>query len=465
MPLCHQGAAIRNLATSTFRKARFLLSLSVLSSFMLVGTEAIGVDNFSSALRDAVGSDPQLRAAIYAKDSALEKRPQGRAGLLPTFEIYGTADQNKTKYSVLNSPANIATIYSRFPSSYFQARLTQPIFRWENLVAYWQSDYDVMAAEKQFEKDYQDFILRTARVCLDLASAQESLVAARQQVSALVEQHRIASKSHEIGIGNITELRESEARLEIGRAQEISAKRELALAKANFRAVVGRSDQGISELKGNAQLGLPFPNVEDTWIEKAFANSPEILRKQAIFEKARLEIEKRRAGHYPTVDAVLVGHQDRSTQTAATFEGFNETKFSAGIQVSFPIFSGFSVISKVREAESNSFKAAEEVEYSRRTASSDITEAFGKVTDGIQEYETYLRALESSKKSVEANRLGYRVGVRSNIDVLNAEQQVFSTTLRAIKAKNDIVYYSLKLKALAGELDETALKELDQQVN
>lgn len=423
--------------------------------------EAIVGETLSSALRDARTSEPKWRGAIYARQAALEKLPQARAGLLPDISIAITRKRSDTYYQTVNTRIPVKDIQSTFFEGSFQVKLTQPLFNWDKLVLYRQADFDVLAAEKQYAQDNQDFLLRVAKVYLDLASAIEMHLAATEQVATLSEQYRLTLKSYQVGIGNITELYESEARFELSKGEEASYKRQMELCRKRFRSIVGRADYGPALVMNNIQLSPPLPNDEHLWNSNAMANSPEILRKQAVLEKARLEIARRRAGYLPTVDGVVSRSRSYSEHLSYALNGYIENKLYVGVEVAIPLFSGLSVVSKVREAESNKDQAAQDMEYSRRSVSDDTAEAFGFVTNGLDELGQYQKSLEGSRKSEKANRLGYRVGVKSNIDVLNSQQQVFTDTRRVVKAKYDVIYYSLKLKALVGELDEAEFLEID----
>lgn len=425
--------------------------------------EAVRVETLISAIRDARTSDPKWRGAIHALETALEKLPQARAGLLPDISIGMNRQRNITDYATLNSLATSPPPdrHTEFFSGGFQVKLKQPLFNWDKLVGYRQAEYDVLAAEKQYEQDNQDFLLRVAQAYFDLAAAIEVHAAAVEHVASLGEQYRLTSKSYQIGIGNITELYEAEAKLELGKGDELSSKRQMELSRRKFRSIVGRDNYHLVLLKNNIKFSPPSPSDEYSWTSNAMANSPEILRKQAVLEKVRLEIEKRRAEYFPTVDGVMTKSKSYSDQTSYAREGFLESKRYIGVEATIPLFSGLSVVSKVREAESKKYEALEDVEYSRRTLGNDIAEAYGFVTDGLDELERYQKALEGSRKSEKANRLGYKIGIKSNLDVLNSQQQVFTDTRRVVKAKYDVIYYSLKLKALVGELDEAEFLETD----
>lgn len=423
--------------------------------------DAWPAETLLSACQDALTNDHQWRSAIHAREASYEKLPQARAGLLPEISLSGNTRWNETRYSTISPYTQIKESAFNFNSNEFRVTLTQPIFHWDSIVTSQQADYDLLAADKQLEKDFQDLLLRVAQVYTELASATEMLEAANNQVFALEEQYQITQKSYQLGVGNITELRESEARLQIGKADVMAARRDINLKRAAFRGVVGREDRGVKLLGAETSFVPPYPNSLNAWVENATANSPDILRKAATLEKARLEISKRKAGHYPVIDAVISRSRGAAEHTAAALEGFVDRETVYGLEVKIPIFSGFSVNSKVREAVANKDKLEEDVEYAREIVRKDTVEAFGKVSDGLSEYEMYQSALDSSEKSVAANRLGYKVGVRSNIDILNAQQQVFSTVRRVISNKYEIVYYSLKLKALVGDLTEEYLREMD----
>lgn len=413
-------------------------------------------DDLHTVLEDAIKNDPQWRSAVRAHEASFEKLPQAKAALLPKFEISGSKEYNKTRYDTINGLAHFEPRFYSFPSYYFQASLTQPIFRWDKNVTYRQADFDRIAADAQLQKDRLDFLLRVIKAYFDVAASVENLAAANRQVTEILKRQKISVQSYKIGIGNITEVAESEARFEIAKAQETSAKRDLHIAKAYFQAIVGRQPSASLRLLHNdIQIAQPTPLDEEQWVKNASINAPDVLKKMALYEKARLEIERQRSGHYPTVDAVLSRTWNGSDHTASTLEGFHQNKVNFGILFKIPVFSGFSVTSLVREAISLQSKSFEDMEYAKKTSAYEASDSYSRVVSGLIELDSYRRALKNSQKSHEANLLGYKVGIRSNIDVLNSEQQIYTVSLQFIKAKYDALYYSMKLKSSVGELNDT----------
>lgn len=422
-------------------------------------TDAMAKDSVMTTLIDAKNSDPQLKAAVSSKNATIEKLPQARAGILPEVAFQGNYLWNRTDFESLSSL--VKPIYDKYHNgTQFSVKLTQPLFDLERLIGYKQGELDVVIAEKQYQKDYQDFLLRVLKAYFDLASALEVQVAAENQLTAIKDQYDLTKKSYDIGVGNITELLEAEAKLSLGKGDLVMAQRDVSIKRQAYHAVVGRYDNGIELYKNIDRFALPTPNNLEAWRQAAKKNSPEVLKRVAAYEKAKMDVNKARAGHLPTVDAVAQ-HSYRYTEFSAGSFGYTQQDTSLGFEFKVPIFNGLAIQSKTREAKATSEKALEELEYSRRTVDKDVTEAFVNVTEGLTEVTYYQSAVDESLKSVDANRLGYKAGIRSNIDVLNSQQQVLTSSKRLIKAKYDFLYYSMKMKSLVGELDDSYFQELE----
>jgi len=331
------------------------------------------------------------------------------------------------------------------------------LFRWQNWVAYNQSELAVAQAEAQFGLARQELIVRAAQAYFDVLLAQDTLAVAQAQKVAIAEQLESAKRNFEVGTATITDTHEAQARYDLTSAQEIAAMNDLSVKRQVLRSVIGKEPEGLKNLKPGVQLSRPQPDDINKWVEMAESASASVQIYTALYEIAQREIEKQRAGHYPTLD--LVASRSRSSNTGsyalgAVRPGSDTDVHAIGLQLSLPIFAGGATVSRDREAVALKEKAASDLENARRTAALNARQAYLGVSSGLAQVQAYQAALTSSQSALDSNKLGYEVGVRINIDVLNAQSQLFDTRQKLAKARLDTLAALLKLKAAAGTLGE-----------
>ncbi|MBN8473912.1 TolC family outer membrane protein [Sulfuritalea sp.] len=426
------------------RNVLFLMIAGCLSSGLARGADLMAV------YRDALAYDAQFAAAKATVDAGREKLPQGRSGLLPTIGFGASTTWTDSETTARVTGATTAN--RDYNSNGWEVRLTQPLFRWQNWVAYNQAELAVAQAEAQFGLARQDLIVRSAQAYFDVLLAQDVLATAKAQKVAIAEQLESAKRNFEVGTATITDTHEAQARYDLTSAQEIAAQNDLNVKRQALRAVIGKEPEGLKNLKPGVQLAGPQPADIAKWVEMAETASASVQIYQALYEIAVREIEKQRAGHYPTLD--LVATNGRSGAGGGTTGGFDSKSSTVGLQLSIPIFAGGVTASRDREAVALKEKAAADLENARRTAALNARQAYLGVSSGLAQVKAYEAALTSSQSALDSNKLGYEVGVRINIDVLNAQSQLFDTRQKLAKARLDTLGALLKLKAAAGSLSE-----------
>lgn len=406
--------------------------------------------------REAQDNDPTFAAAAANRQAGLEKAPQARAGLLPSLTLSGNTVWNQNELTV-HGGKSLAK--PNFNSNGYQLTLSQPLFRWQNWVGYEQANLQVAQAEATFIQARQDLILRVAQAYFDVLNAQEGLTAVQANKQAIEQQLALAKKSFEVGTATITDTHEAQARYDLAIAQEIAAESDLEIRKRALQAVLGKEAGALAQLRNTAELTRPQPENMAEWVSAAEKSSLTVQVQQAIADIAAHEVDKQRAGHYPTVD--LVANYGHSKNYATT--GFMvDTDFqNAGIQLNIPLFAGGATASRQREASANRAAAESALEGAKRSAALAARQYYLGVTNGLAQVKALKAALVSSQSALASNKLGYEVGVRINIDVLNAENQVYVTRRDLAKATFDTLMAQLKLKATVGALGEDDLGKIN----
>ena len=427
----------------------FLLAVSVIAL-------PAAAQDLRQVYRDAKGYDAQYAAARYALQAGLEKLPQGRALILPTLNL----SANSTSQRVEIEPHN-----SLLPSTLRDGRnygyslsFSQPIYRPQNLLQYGQAELQVKQAEAAFGQSAQDIILRTAQAYFDVLAANDNLALVQAQKRAIGEQLAQAKRNFEVGTATITDTHEAQSRFDLTSAQEIVAQNEVDTKIRALQQVTGKVYPTLRPLRSQVKLPPPNPANMQSWVEMAEKQGYPVQVQEATTEIANLEVKRNAAANYPTVD--LVASYGWNSQTASQLSAIpqNITTGTFGVQLGLPLYQGGAISSREREAAANYEKSKQELENVRRTSALTAQQTYLLVTNGIAVVGALEQALVSSQSSLDSNKLGYEVGVRINIDVLNAQQQVFSTRRDLLVALYGTIMNHFKLKAAAGSLREEDLE-------
>lgn len=440
-------------------------TLSVLLSGMFLAGIAQAAD-LASVYHDAVGYDATFAAAKASLEAGRQKYPQGRAGLLPTIGVSANTTWNDTNTTMRTSPS--MTEAANYNTHGWTASLTQPLFRWQNWSNFKQGELAVTQAEAQFAAARQDLILRVAQAYFDVLLAQETLAVSQAQKVAISQQLESAKRNFEVGTATITDTNEAQARFDLATAAEIAADNDLRVKRQALQAIAGNEPDNLKTLKAGLLIGPPQPDDIQKWAETAQTGNLSVVQAQAGMEIASREVGKQRAGHLPTLDLVATYGKSSSgfgtlvpTGTGFTAVGTDTTNKTIGLQLAVPIFAGGYVVAKTSEAVALLDKAQADVDNARRQADLGARQAFLGVTSGLSQVKAYEAAVTSSQASLDSNKLGYEVGIRINIDVLNAQSQLYDTRQKLMKARLDTLIAQLKLKAAAGNLGDDDLMAIN----
>jgi outer membrane protein len=425
-------------------------SLSLAAAICWIGSAQAA--DLRSVYQDALAHDAQYAAAQAALQAGREKLPQGRAGLLPNIALSANSTWNET--DITRQVAGASTVPINYNTNGWSLALTQPLFRWQNWVTYQQSELSVALAEAQFEAARMDLVLRSAQAYFDVLLAQHTLSTAQAQKVAIGEQLAAAKKNFEVGTATITDTHEAQARLDLTEAQEIVAVNALEVAKFTLQTLTGKSEEGLKPWRRQVTLSTPQPADMNAWVALAESDATSVRIAQASHEIAQREVGKQRAGHYPTLDLVASRGHNALGYSATTNSGLETESTAIGLQLSLPIFSGGAVSSKQREASALQNKAGADLDAAKRGAALSARQAWLGVSSGLQQVRAYEAALTSSNSALASNQLGYEVGTRINIDVLNAQSQLYDTTQKLARARFDSLMALLRLKQAVGKLGE-----------
>jgi outer membrane protein len=439
-----------------------LIAVLLAGAFFSPGAQAA---DLLQVYQQALANDAAYASARASAAAGRERITQGRAGLLPTVGITGGISRGNNDQSPWNEGVPFtnqngvaSTVtgpeYTATTKEYTIA-LQQPLFRWDRWETYQQSKLQQAIAEAQFAQAQQDLITRVAQAYFDVLAAQDTLESTRAQKVATTEQLASAKRNFEVGTQTITDTHEAQAAYDLVVSQELAAVNDLENKKTALQAIIGTPPSALATLRAGLALKSPEPVNVDQWVSAAENQNYAVAVAQLNLESAKRDISKNRAGHYPTLDLVASSlHRDVNGQTVASGR---TTSNAVGIQYSIPIFNGFAVTSRVRESIALEDKARNDLEANRRNAALLARQSFLGVNTGLAQVKALEAAEVSSNSALESNKLGYQVGVRINIDVLNAQRQLYQTRTDLARARYNTILSGLRLKAAAGSLREEDL--------
>ncbi len=425
-------------------------TLAMATGFGLAPVPAFAYD-LLAAYHDAVASDAQLRSAQAALDAVREQVPQAKAGLLPQVGASAEVLGNHVDTNMAPSRSYLSQIYG--------VQLSQPLYRPQNTIAYEQSKLQFEIANRQYELARQDLILRVSDAYFDLLAARDNLLTIRAQKRAISEQLAAAKRNFEVGTATITDEQEAQARFDLATAQELAAESDLDIRRSALSLLTGKPVDEIDVVRPGVELLAPVPAQETAWTDAARANALQVQQALIGADVFRHEIDRRRSASAPTVD--LVGQLAHARNGVSNIPNIRSNSAAIGVQLMIPLYTGGAIDASVREAAAGLAQAEADIEVARRAAEQGSRQAFLGVHSGLAQ----VRALEAAEKSSElalaSNELGYQVGVRINIDVLNAQQQLFTTRRDLLGARYQVLLNGLRLQSITGALDEAALAQVN----
>jgi outer membrane protein len=325
-----------------------------------------------------------------------------------------------------------------------------PLFNRANQATMEQAQRSLIASKAELEAAEQDLIIRLTQAYFDVLAAKDTVALTKTSQAAILEQLASAKRNFEVGTATITDTREAQAKADLAAAQQIAAENDLINRRIALAYLVGRRDVEPLSLASPVVLPTIVPKNVEEWVTVADSVHPQVIRARTALEVARLEIDKSKAGELPTLDAVASLGANYATGDSI-IPGTTRSG-SVGVELNWPLYTGGSVQNRIKETVALEQRSREELENARRSVGQNTRVAYW----GVQSGEALVKALEaaeaSSRLSLDATQLGYKVGVRVNIDVLNAQTQLFQTQRDLFKSRYDVLVNSLRLRQASGQL-------------
>lgn len=421
-----------------------------LALLMAGGAQAQSLQELYDAAR---AFDAQYLSARALADSAQYKAAQADALARPSLGLGVTAKRDET------DPPNFGRVGATSLSAGLQGKYA--LYNRSNQLTISQAQLGLTVAQADLETAEQDLIVRVAQAYFDVLGAQDALGTARASKAMISEQLASAKRNFEVGTQTITDTREAQARYDLALATEIAAENDLRIKSVTLDQLVGRNGVTPKPLAVPVALPAVTPLTVDPWVAQAEEQHPLVRKARLGLDSAKIEIDKARAAEGVTVDLNGSLGTLNARGTGAQVKGTTNNA-SLGVTLSLPLYTGGATQNRIKETLALEEKSRNDLDYARRAVSEGTKRAFF----GVQSLTAQVKALEaaesSSKLALEATQLGYKVGVRVNLDVLNAQTQLFNTQQNLAKARYDVVMTSLKLRQASGQLKPEDVSAVNQ---
>ncbi len=422
---------------------------------LLLGGVSMAQAQSLQELYDAARAyDATYLAARAQAESAEFKAGQADALARPTLGAGGSVSKTQThtpSYGTMTAagPAQMPAATMNATATQLGLSAKYSVYNRGNRVTIEQAQRGLGVARADLEAAEQDLIVRVSQAYFDVLAARDTLATAQANKKAISEQLASAKRNFEVGTATITDTREAQARYDLATAQELAADNDLRVKQVTLDQIVGRVGVDPKPLAQPVALPALASDQVETWVSQA-EQHPVIRKAQLGLEVARLETEKAKAANGPTVDANgslgVVNNRGDVQIPGSTRQA------KVGLEFNIPLYTGGYNDNRIKETLKLEEKSRNDLDFARRS----IAEATKRAFFGVQSLRAQVKAYEaaeaSTKLALEATQLGYKLGVRVNLDVLNAQTQLYSTQRDLAKARYDVVLNSLKLRQASGQL-------------
>ena len=442
------------------RSSNKIFLFLTLGSLLLSGSAK--AENLSDVYELALKNDPLLRAAEATYRAGKENKTQGIAGLLPTLSISGSTNWNEYRVE--------EQLIDQYNSNSYFANLNQPIFRLDKWFQFERGSALSEAASAEFAYQQQETMIRVASAYFNVLNSIDSLNAARAEEKAIGRQKDLAKKRFDVGLAAITEVQETQAAFDLTVVSRIAREAQLDSAQETLTSIVGRDIKLLSPLIDEFEISLPDPLDRESWVSLGIQNNYQL--KSAKFQRDAAQAAARgsASNHLPQID--LVGRVSQSTTKQGKFGGFIQNPLFGieqdtrqySIQFTLPLYAGGAISSARRQAYANYDRSKEQAIYTERTTIRDVRSNHFGVQTQVANVTARKQALASAESALEATQVGYEVGTRNTVDLLDAQKRLFQAQRDYASSRYEYIISMLRLKASVGSLNPNDLLKISSQM-
>ncbi|HJU70321.1 MAG TPA: TolC family outer membrane protein [Paucimonas sp.] len=433
------------------------LLASALGASLLLQAGSASALGLLQAYEAALQNDPTYRSAIHENEAGQQYAALGRASLLPSVSLNYSASHNRADVTQPNIQGKQVTSHPQYQSNNGSLSLRQPLFNPDGVARYRQGVAQTNYSEATFSGRRQDLVLRLTGAYVDAQYAQDQLALAEAQRDAYAEQMRVNQRMFQKGEGTRTDMLETQAKLDVAEAQVIESRDNLSTARNTLAAMVGQEVTYLDPLASGFRVKPMQPTDFDAWKTLALEKNPELSAQRFAVEAAQQEVEKSRAAHAPRIDFIASYSQGKS-ETINTYNQ-DTTGRSIGLQMSLPLYSGGYASAASTQAVANRDKAQSDLDTKTGQVLVELRKQYSLVLSSMARIDALVKSVNSSEVLVEATRQSIKGGVRINLDLLNAQQQLYAARRDLAQARYNYLLSSLRLRNAAGTLGEEDLRD------
>ena len=442
------------------RSSNKIFLFLTLGSLLLSGSAK--ADNLSDVYELALKNDPLLRAAEATYRAGKENKTQGIAGLLPTLSISGSTNWNEYRVE--------EQLIDQYNSNSYFANLNQPIFRLDKWFQFERGSALSEAASAEFAYQQQETMIRVASAYFNVLNSIDSLNAARAEEKAIGRQKDLAKKRFDVGLAAITEVQETQAAFDLTVVSRIAREAQLDSAQETLTSIVGRDIKLLSPLIDEFEISLPDPLDRESWVSLGIQNNYQLKSAKLQRDAAQAAARGSASNHLPQID--LVGRVSQSTTKQGKFGGFIQNPLFGieqdtrqySIQFTLPLYAGGAISSARRQAYANYDRSKEQAIYTERTTIRDVRSNHFGVQTQVANVTARKQALASAESALEATQVGYEVGTRNTVDLLDAQKRLFQAQRDYASSRYEYIISMLRLKASVGSLNPNDLLKISSQM-
>lgn len=442
------------------RSSNKIFLFLTLGSLLLSGSAK--AENLSDVYELALKNDPLLRAAEATYRAGKENKTQGIAGLLPTLSISGSTNWNEYRVE--------EQLIDQYNSNSYFANLNQPIFRLDKWFQFERGSALSEAASAEFAYQQQETMIRVASAYFNVLNSIDSLNAARAEEKAIGRQKDLAKKRFDVGLAAITEVQETQAAFDLTVVSRIAREAQLDSAQETLTSIVGRDIKLLSPLIDEFEISLPDPLDRESWVFLGIQNNYQLKSAKLQRDAAQAAARGSASNHLPQID--LVGRVSQSTTKQGKFGGFIQNPLFGieqdtrqySIQFTLPLYAGGAISSARRQAYANYDRSKEQAIYTERTTIRDVRSNHFGVQTQVANVTARKQALASAESALEATQVGYEVGTRNTVDLLDAQKRLFQAQRDYASSRYEYIISMLRLKASVGSLNPNDLLKISSQM-
>ena len=429
---------------------------------LVIFSAPIKAENLADVYELALKNDPLLKAAEASYRAGKENRVQGIAGLLPTLSVGGSTNWNEYRVE--------EQLIDQYNSNSYLASLNQPIFRLDKWFQFERGTALSEAASAEFAYQQQETMIRVASAYFNVLNSIDSLNAARAEEKAIGRQKDLAKKRFDVGLAAITEVQETQAAYDLTVVSRIAREAQLDSAQESLTSIVGRDIKLLSPLIDDFEISLPDPLDRESWVSLGLENNFQLKAAKLQRDAAQASARSTASNHLPQVD--LVGRVSKSTSKQGKFGGFIQNPLFGveqdtrqySIQFNLPLYAGGAISSARRQAYANYDRSKEQAIFAERSTVRDVRSNHFGVQTQVANVTARKQALASAESALEATQIGYEVGTRNTVDLLDAQKRLFQAQRDYASSRYDYIISMLRLKASVGSLSPKDLMNISNQM-